>query len=216
MLVLSPAHLTRSRSFVEYNETNEINNMIKIRIDKLQKSINKEKYLFYTNLLDKHGDKISEEDSQHNIEFITRIGDNALYAKSLPSISVSQAILETGFGRSTKLEHNIFGIKGRGIKSKTKEFYNNRFIEITAEFQRFNSLTEAFDRHYDIIGKYVGDNREYKDWAFKIKKNGYATDPRYAYKLIYLIEKYELHRLDRIQEMKNEMEDLLENQYAGL
>jgi len=37
---------------------------------------------------------------------------------------------------------------------------------------------------------------DYKAWAHGLKKAGYATDPAYAYKLISLIEEYELHRFD--------------------
>ena len=33
-------------------------------------------------------------------------------------------------------------------------------------------------------------------WAHGLKKAGYATDPQYAYKLISLIERYELWQFD--------------------
>jgi flagellum-specific peptidoglycan hydrolase FlgJ len=37
---------------------------------------------------------------------------------------------------------------------------------------------------------------DYKAWAHGLKKAGYATDPRYAYKLIALIERFSLYRYD--------------------
>ena len=37
---------------------------------------------------------------------------------------------------------------------------------------------------------------DYKGWAHGLKKAGYATDPRYAYRLIDIIELYELHKYD--------------------
>ena len=38
---------------------------------------------------------------------------------------------------------------------------------------------------------------DYKGWAKGLRKAGYATDPRYPQKLIYLIEKYGLHKYDK-------------------
>jgi LysM repeat protein len=37
---------------------------------------------------------------------------------------------------------------------------------------------------------------DYISWAHGLKKAGYATDPQYAYKLISLIERYELWQFD--------------------
>jgi LysM repeat protein len=37
---------------------------------------------------------------------------------------------------------------------------------------------------------------DYEGWAHGLKKAGYATDPTYAYKLISLIEVYNLHQYD--------------------
>ena len=37
---------------------------------------------------------------------------------------------------------------------------------------------------------------DYKGWAHGLKKAGYATDPRYAYRLIDIIELYNLHKFD--------------------
>lgn len=153
-------------------------------------------------------DRISLHDNKINIKFIKKIEKFALEGKSLPSIVIAQAILETGFGRSKKLEYNIFGIKGRGIKSKTNEFYNNKFVKIKSEFQKFSNFKEAFNRHRDIISVYGYNNRDYRHWAHRIKHCGYATDPRYAYKLIYLINKYELYRLDRIQNYNRKLKDI--------
>ncbi|MBQ1936234.1 MAG: LysM peptidoglycan-binding domain-containing protein, partial [Bacteroidales bacterium] len=38
---------------------------------------------------------------------------------------------------------------------------------------------------------------DYKAWAHGLKEAGYATDPRYAHKLIKLIEDYELYEYDK-------------------
>jgi LysM repeat protein len=41
------------------------------------------------------------------------------------------------------------------------------------------------------------DKDDYKGWARGLKKAGYATDPKYADKLIGLIERYSLYEYDR-------------------
>jgi hypothetical protein len=41
------------------------------------------------------------------------------------------------------------------------------------------------------------DKTDYQGWAHGLKKAGYATDPTYAYKLISLIENYNLNRFDK-------------------
>jgi flagellum-specific peptidoglycan hydrolase FlgJ len=38
---------------------------------------------------------------------------------------------------------------------------------------------------------------DYKAWAHGLKKAGYATDKRYAYKLISIIETLNLNRFDK-------------------
>jgi hypothetical protein len=41
---------------------------------------------------------------------------------------------------------------------------------------------------------------DYVSWAHGLKKAGYATDPQYAFKLISLIERYELWQFDGSKE----------------
>ena len=210
ILALNPAYVTNSSNKI--NDFNTQKLVVNNRINDLHRMINKEYYLFYTNLYQQDLN-ISKSERDGNFNFILELSYHAIDSESLPSIALSQAILETGFGKSKKLKYNIFGIKGKGIITKTKEFYNNKFITIQDEFQNFNSLSDAFNKHYRIIGKYVPQNREYEEWAYSIKNNGYATDPRYAKKLIYLIEKYQLHRLDNIQTMNVNLEKLISIKY---
>ena len=40
-------------------------------------------------------------------------------------------------------------------------------------------------------------HNDYKGWAKGLRKAGYATDPKYPQKLIYLIEKHGLHKYDK-------------------
>lgn len=168
-----------------------------LRQNIIKAKINKEYELFFNNLNNNKTPKFA-------IEFINKLTCEAIESKSLPSIVIAQAALETGYGKHNKLKNNLFGIKGRGIKAKTKEFYNGRFITITAEFQYFRTVKDAFDKHYQILNRYGVYGYDYKFWIDRIMNGGYATDPNYDYKLNNIIEKYELQILDKIQKLNLE------------
>ena len=44
------------------------------------------------------------------------------------------------------------------------------------------------------------DATDYKGWAYGLKKCGYATNPKYAQKIVDLIEKYELNQYSMLEE----------------
>ena len=216
ILALYPSHMTSSTSVIDKNSEAKYERLsLIVYRHNLIENINDEYGTYYSNLVTKD-DNISKRRHNNNIEFIDRITCYALDSEALPSISIAQAILETGYGRSNKLENNIFGIKGKGIKTKTKEFYNGKFVKIKDEFQYFNSLDDAFNRHYNIIGKYGFKTRDYKEWAYRIKECGYATDPDYAEKLIKIIENHDLSRLDRIQELNKKLDKITKTLYVGI
>ena len=47
-----------------------------------------------------------------------------------------------------------------------------------------------------LSGESLTSKKNYVKWAKGLKKAGYATDPKYAEKLISIIERYELWKLD--------------------
>jgi flagellum-specific peptidoglycan hydrolase FlgJ len=49
-------------------------------------------------------------------------------------------------------------------------------------------------KHYEKLFKY--DRTDYISWAYGLKECGYATDPKYAEKLIEKINKYYLSTYD--------------------
>jgi hypothetical protein len=72
-------------------------------------------------------------------EFIEFVGENARRAKAATgvpaSVTVAQAILETGWGKHTIGEaKNLFGIKGRGpagsVRAPTREYSNGKWISM--------------------------------------------------------------------------------------
>lgn len=127
----------------------------------------------------------------------------------LPSVTMAQAILESGWGESglTKASNNLFGIKagsgwdGHVVKYPTKEYVNGQYIDTTADFRAYDSPDASMEdhgaflagltRYANIIGV-----KDYKTVCQLLQKDGYATAPNYADSLIALIEQYDLAAYD--------------------
>lgn len=145
-----------------------------------------------------------------NNEFIQKVIPGAMKSYQrygiLPSITIAQAILESGFGKKS-IDNNIFGIKATSSwKGKTKtvwttEYRNGRAYKERHAFRAYDSIDESILDHGKLIGtakRYdkVRTAKNYKEAAYAIYKAGYATDPKYPSKLINLIEKHRLYALD--------------------
>ncbi len=119
------------------------------------------------------------------------------------SITMAQGILESASGTSylARYANNHFGIKCAdnwdGPKVYKDDDHKNEC------FRKYKSASESFRDH----SKFLAQRRryaflfrlpptDYEAWAKGLKKAGYATDPSYPSKLIYLIEKYKLYELD--------------------
>lgn len=65
---------------------------------------------------------------------------------------------------------------------------------------RYNWMTDAYrtGQDYRVAEKWFGREEVpyYAAWSIGLKENGYATSKRYAQKLAYVIETYELWRID--------------------
>jgi len=148
-----------------------------------------------------------------NAEFISCVAELAKNdCRVLPSLTIAQAILESGWGRSglTKKANALFGIKagkdwkGKVYSSKTKECYDGtNFVDEVAAFRAYNTWGESVQDHTEFLcglkryAKVIGE-KDYKKACKAIKAAGYATDPDYAEKLIALIEKYKLYEFDGV------------------
>ena len=75
-----------------------------------------------------------------------------------------------------------------------------RHSVLLTQSKRYNWMIDSYHitQHYEISKKWFGQSRVpyYAAWAAGLKESGYATSKRYAQKLAYLIETYELWRLD--------------------
>ena len=147
-------------------------------------------------------------------EFIIKIKDYAIdnYKKHkiLPSLTISQAILESGFGESTlsKKANNLFGIKaysdwnGDVYSINTREYINGSYVYIKAKFKSYSSLKDSIADHSTLLltDKYksVRLANNYITACNEIHKCGYATAPNYSKVLIDIIEDYKLYEYDNL------------------
>lgn len=144
--------------------------------------------------------------------FINTIKDKAIELqekyKILASITIAQAILESGWGTS-ELYHNAnnsFGIKwvdGCGYDKyliNTKEVINGQDQIVQAYFRSYKSLADSIEDHAIFLQKdryknIIGDIN-YASVAQKLYEDGYSTSPVYPSSLLTLIERYKLYQYD--------------------
>ncbi|AWP28695.1 glycoside hydrolase family 73 protein [Paenibacillus sp. Cedars] len=130
------------------------------------------------------------------------------------SLTIAQAALESAWGTSglTKKGNNLFGIKGRGPAGSctmpTTEYVNGKPIKVDAAFRAYNNWGESITDHTKLILNGVSwDRNKYKKVigvdgktaAREIQEAGYATDPKYADKLISIMDEYNLYQYDKVK-----------------
>lgn len=75
-----------------------------------------------------------------------------------------------------------------------------RHTLLLMESSRYNWMLKKYrvGQYYDVDPKWFGVERApyYIAWSIGLKESGYATSSRYAQKIAYLIETYELWRID--------------------
>ena len=118
------------------------------------------------------------------------------------SIVLSQGLLESGAGMSAfaKESNNHFGIKCNDWAGEKVYHDDDQKGEC---FRKYSRVLDSYEDHAAfLIGRiryqflFELNPTDYEGWAHGLKKAGYATDPTYAFKLISLIEAYDLHRFD--------------------
>lgn len=130
------------------------------------------------------------------------------------SVTVAQAINESGWGGSALTEHGnaYFGIKCFGTPGgiavgcrpyDTRECDDDDCFATTGTFRVYRSAARSFADH----GNFLAVNPRYRPafghtddpdrFAREIHRAGYATDPSYSDQLIALMRQYDLYRFDR-------------------
>lgn len=140
-------------------------------------------------------------------QYISQWADEAVFQMhqtGIPaSITLAQGILESANGNSAlaKYANNHFGIKCHDWTGPSYTADDDKRNEC---FRKYESAAESYKDHAEFLtgrSRYAFlfdyDSDDYKAWAHGLKKAGYATNPKYAYLLIDLIEAHELFKYDK-------------------
>lgn len=149
------------------------------------------------------------------IERYHQIAVREMHRSGIPaSITLAQGILESSWGKGALAlkANNHFGIKCKSTWTaatfyiEDDDYQNGKLIKSC--FRSYDNAEDSYLDHTDFLMSNVRYQKlftyghtDYKKWAHGLKKAGYATDKRYAYKLISTIKKYKLHRFDNMPEV---------------
>ena len=146
----------------------------------------------------------SEQRTHWYVNTYSKVAVNEMKKFVIPaSITMAQGILESssGKGELALKSNNHFGIKCHSTWKGKKVYHDDD--EKGECFRKYRNPETSYRDHslflksrsrYGFLFKLKISN--YIKWAKGLRKAGYATDPAYANKLISIIERYELWKLD--------------------
>ena len=155
---------------------------------------------------DKSNAKTAKLKKQQNyISRFAEVARSEMRKYGIPaSITLAQGLIESNAGESTlsRKNNNHFGIKC--FSKSCKKGHCSNFTDDSHKdfFRKYETAWESYRAHSIMLG---GDRykhlkklkiSDYRAWAHGLKKAGYATDKRYAEKLIHIIEAFELYQYD--------------------
>lgn len=193
-----------AQSFLKYDENknlvaiNSMKGSIKELGLKTKEGIDAENYLIKIKNNCLNRDLIKDKSKNKFIENMeSQAKKNYEEYKILPSVTMAQAILESGWGESalSSKYNNLFGIKaddrwnGKTINMETKENYND---VIKGNFRAYKNYEESIKDH----GKFLSENSRYRDNGIfeaktyegqtqSLENAGYATVKNEEGELIY-------------------------------
>ena len=151
-----------------------------------------------------YAQKLTQSDYTDYINSYKSIAIREMGLYKIPaSITLSQAIIESGCGKSELAINSLnhFGIKCQ--KEWTGQTYYFDDDKPKECFRKYDNVDESCRDHSKFLStraRYASlftlQITDYKAWAIGLKQAGYATNPEYANILIRMIEKYELYLLD--------------------
>lgn len=127
------------------------------------------------------------------------------------SITLAQAILESGWGRSglARIANNFFGIKAGAnaspdeyVEMPTHEVVNGVSELEMARFARYPSIEACFKAHGALLAlasRYHAAMEAAHDpaaFAAELQKCGYSTNPNYSAELMRLVREFDLGQYD--------------------
>ena len=152
--------------------------------------------------------RIVEEKNGNCYRYVKRYRDiaiNEMKKYGIPaSITLAQGLLESDAGgsRLSRANNNHFGIKC--FSKKCGKHHCSNFTDDTHKdfFRKYKNVWQSYRAHSIFLqGKRYAHlqklgTKDYKGWAKGLRKAGYATDKRYADKLIKIIEVMKLNDYD--------------------
>ena len=135
------------------------------------------------------------------------IAVNEMHQYKIPaSITLAQGILESGKGKSQLAlkSKNHFGIKCHRNWTGERVYHDDD--EKGECFRKYKFVATSYNDHSLFLtqrGRYAFlfdyNIKNYKKWAYGLRKAGYATDRKYPSKLLKIIEDYQLYEFDNIK-----------------
>jgi flagellum-specific peptidoglycan hydrolase FlgJ len=134
------------------------------------------------------------------------------------SIKLAQGIHETEAGESelVKKSNNHFGIKCKNTWTGESVTHDD---DARGEcFRKYETAEDSYKDHSDFLKnspRYASlfklDPTDYEDWAWGLKRAGYATNPKYPQILIKIIEDYNLndYTLIALGKKKDDSQDFI-------
>lgn len=167
----------------------------------------------------------------NNNEFIEQIATYVkkyayVYGIEVHSPIIAQAILESGWGRSTLASkyHNYFGLKcggawkGKSVNMATKEEYKvGTLTNIRDNFRVYDSMEAGVKGYFDFINTSRYANlrgvKNPEEYVRRIKADGYATSSAYVTNLMSVIRVNNLTRFDTdVEKPKKEEGDKMKKE----
>ncbi len=165
-----------------------------------------------------HGSgKITSKDIGSPQEFLQALVPDAIKAGNElgvhPGILLAQAALESGWGQRVirhsdgSSSHNLFGIKadpswrGAGVNASTVEFSGGSAEKRLEKFRSYQNYSDSFKDYVDFIksnpryGEALKNARNPHRYMNSLHRAGYATDPKYASKVLRIFEQHGLKNL---------------------
>lgn len=148
----------------------------------------------------------NEQDIRDYIEQYSEVAIQKMQEYKIPaSITVAQGIFESACGKSRLAVegNNHFGIKCHSEWTGDTILIDDD--ELQECFRKYASVSESYTDHSLFLttrkrysNLFSLDIMDYKAWARTLKQDGYATNPQYADRLISLIERFNIARLDTL------------------
>ncbi len=154
----------------------------------------------------------TDEDIARYIDQYKELAILKMYQYKIPaSITLAQGVFESACGTSRLARDgkNHFGIKCH--KEWTGDTVRIDDDELQECFRKYDRVEDSYNDHSLFLTsrpRYAGlfqlNVMDYKAWARGLKAAGYATNPKYADRLIDLIERFNIAQWDTLCQQRTE------------